>query len=137
MAVQAAQTTDQMRELFAKVREIDGVGKGKIQKLQEKFATAVALLAAAGRRREVLDVAFKSASAPDEPSCPTRSDPCHARVVLELRKSALLNSRRVLRITFPEHSLIVAFGGAVARRLTARPATRASPRRGGTSASTP
>jgi hypothetical protein len=93
--------------------------------------------AAAGRRREVLEVAFKSASARDEPSCPTRSDPYHPRVVLELRKSAMLNTNRVLRIKMSQPSLIVVFSSAVVRRPTARPTTRASPRRGGTSPSTP
>ena len=92
--------------------------------------------AAAGRRREVLEVAFKSASAPDEPSCPTRSDPIHPRVVFELRKSDLLNTRRVLRPKMSQPSLIIVFGSAVARRPTARPATRASPQLGGTSWST-
>ena len=56
--------------------------------------------AAAGRRREVLEKALEDASAPDKASCPTRSDPYHARVVLELRKSVLLNTRRVLCTTF-------------------------------------
>ena len=56
--------------------------------------------AAAGRRREVLEKALEDASAPDKASCPTRSDPYYARVVLELRKSALLNTRRVARPNF-------------------------------------
>ena len=84
----------------------------------------------------MLEKTYKSASAPDKASGPTRSDPYHPRVVFEPRKSAMLNSRRVLRITFPEHSLIVAFGSAIARSPTARPAARASPQLGGTSAST-
>ena len=84
----------------------------------------------------MLEVAFKSASAPDKASGPTRPDAYQARVVLELRKSALLNTRLVRWMFFPQPSLIVVFGSAVARRPTARPAARASPRRGGTSAST-
>ena len=43
---------------------------------------------------------LQSASAPDEPSRPTHPDAYHARVVLELRKSVLLNTRRVLCTTF-------------------------------------
>ena len=92
--------------------------------------------AAAGRRREVLEKALEGASARDESSCPTRSDPFHPRVVFELRKSDLLNTRRVLRPKMSQPSLIIVFGSAVARRPTARPATRASPQLGGTSWST-
>ena len=58
--------------------------------------------AAAGRRHEVLEKALEGASAPDKASCPTRSDPYHARMMLEFRKSALLKTRRVLCITFAQ-----------------------------------
>ena len=92
--------------------------------------------AAAVRRCDVLKQAFKSTSALDKASGPTRPDAYHALVLHELRKSALLNTRRVRWMFFSQLSVISACSGVFARSPTARPAARASPQLGGTSAST-